>query len=335
MKRKYVKIFEELDNSELQNLNEAPEPIDPPENETPEDETPDEDETPIEIPKYADDEPVTSAEDKFLRPGQKRARKLGNDILRRCEYAACYLNAKNNNSSQDTRRPGDTSLTRTALAMGRDADEDWTRIPAVQLSKYIDLKPATIGRTVGKFKYLIGGGDPAGVKGESMWDDFVSMFRRFERMPEASVRALAEEAFTGEVDTTRYETYLATANDQAKKSLLNKKATNQKIFDKVYSLYKGLKDAKDPATGRKKYDEIEAARKAVLRVERESIPPHEEFEPAGEPEWDRERIVDVMVELSKKDPVIQRYFRTAFKKTAQQAPAQNITVGPGQDQPTV
>lgn len=175
-----------------------------------------------------------------LRRGQKAAISRGDDILSEGQYAACYLNAiQALGRSEDTRGRGDTGLTRNALKMVGQDQEDWQKISAAKLSIYLDLKPQTVERTVSKFKLLLQG-EKEGTESNTIWPELVASFDRFESMPKAEVLALAEEAIDQEADDTQYQEYLAKMSDQSKKSRDKKLASDERVRKQIRSTFNSL-----------------------------------------------------------------------------------------------
>ena len=177
-----------------------------------------------------------------LRPGQKAAVSRGDDILSEGQYAACYLNAiQALGRAEDTRGRGDTGLTRNALKMVGQEQEDWQKISAAKLSIYLNLKPQTVERTVSKFKLLLQG-EREGSESNVLWPELIATFDWFESMPKAEVLALAEEAIDQEADDSQYQEYLAKMSAQSKKSRDKKLASDEKVRKQIRSTFNSLKD---------------------------------------------------------------------------------------------
>lgn len=228
MQRKYVKVFEELDNSEFENPEEKPE--DNKEPEKPEDKGPDPDE----------DDKAEEEDDKPMTAGELRAYNKGLDIMTEEQLAALYIKAQDRLKwAEETRRVEDQAqLTvlrderRTALENG-----DWTKATYGMLARAMDMKERTITRTVRKFKMLIN--PNLATDKESMYPKLTNAFEKFREMQEGRVKALADAAidFEGVVPARRITKSTITKPDNVKKlkdSFMKKYAATGKDLDATF-----------------------------------------------------------------------------------------------------
>lgn len=260
---------------------------------------------------------------KELRPGQKAAASRGDNILTDEQYAACYLNAiRSLGRAEDTRGRGDTGLTRNALKMTKGGNEDWQNISGAKLSAYLGLKPQTVERTVSKFKLLLQG-QREGTEDNVIWPELANLFDRFESMPKAEVVSMAEEAIMNEPDMTAYQAYLDKMNAKSKESLEKKKMTEKSMFDKTMSMFKSLHS---------RFDGLKAARLAMNKLVQDSMDKDETGNPIGEPAISKDKLRLVMMDGLKKDPVIMKYFKDAYKKPVEKP--ESVVIGRGQEQGT-
>jgi len=266
---------------------------------------------------------LNSEETKELRSGQKAAISRGDDILSDEQYAACYLNAiRSLGRAEDTRGRGDTGLTRNALKMTKGGNEDWQNISGAKLSAYLGLKPQTVERTISKFKLLLQG-QREGTEDNVIWPELANLFDRFESMPKAEVVSMAEEAIMNEPDMTAYQAYLDKMNAKSKESLEKKKMTEKSMFDKTMSMFKSLHS---------RFDGLKAARLAMNKLVQDSMDKDEAGNPIGEPAISKDKLRLVMMDGLKKDPVIMKYFKDAYKKPAEKP--ESVVIGRGQEQGT-
>jgi hypothetical protein len=279
----------------------------------------------VKLFEQLDQEGVLDSEEskKELRRGQKAAASRGDDILTDVQYAACYINAiRSLERAEDTRGMGDTALTRIALKMNQEASDNWQNASSAKLAAYLNLKPLTVARTVSKFKLLLQG-QREGTESNIIWPELVNLFDRFESMPKAEVISLAEEAITSEPDMTAYQAYLDKMNAKSKESLEKKKKTEKSMFDKTMSMFKSL---------RSRFDGLKAARLAMNKLVQDSMDKDEAGNPIGEPAISKDKLRLVMMDGLKKDPVIMKYFKDAYKKPVEKP--ESVVIGRGQEQGT-
>lgn len=185
------------------------------------------------------DQPDTK---KQYRPGQKAAITRGDDLLTDQQYAACYLAAiRALERGEDTRGRGDTGLTRNALKMTAQQDDNWQNVSSAKLSAYLGLKPQTVERTVSKFKLLLKG-EREGTESNVVWPELANLFDQFEGMSRADVVNMAEEAILSEPDWSEYEDYLKKQAESGEKSREKKKTTDAEIKKEVRRVFLRLND---------------------------------------------------------------------------------------------
>jgi len=186
MKRKYVKVFEELDKSRFKGLNESPVPVDPIDDETPEEGN--------EEPRDEDDEAEEAAE-REMTPGELRAYKRGLDVLTDEQMAAMWIKAKDRiNWKQDRTRVEDQAQLTVLRDERRQALEagDWTKATYGLLTKAMELKEMTVTRTTAKFMRLQK--DMGESESEVLYPKIIKAHNRFKEMAPAEVKAMADEA---------------------------------------------------------------------------------------------------------------------------------------------
>ena len=227
-------------------------------------------------------------EEPKLRPGQKAAVSRGDDILTDEQYAACYLNAVENlGRSEDQRGRGDSGLTRNALKMAGNQDEnDFRKVSGAKLSIYLELKPQTVERTVSKFKLLLHG-QREGTASNVIWPELAAIFDQFESMQKAEVLAMAENALNYSADDTAYQAYLDKASASASKTKETKVNKTKTVGMAVKSLYNSLKGG---------FPEDKAARMAVAKV-------------AQEKGMDPAEVKTLAMEYMKTEPTLRKLFK--------------------------
>lgn len=223
-----------------------------------------------------------------LRPGQKAAISRGDDILTDDQYAACYLNAVENlGRSEDQRGRGDSGLTRNALKMSGDQDEnDFRKVSGAKLSIYLELKPQTVERTVSKFKLLLQG-QREGTLSNVIWPELATSFDQFEGMQKAEVLAMAENALNYSADDATYRAYLDKANASANKTKETKINKIKSVGMAVKSLYNSLKGV---------FPEDKASRMAIAKV-------------AQEKGMEPQEVKALAMEFMKTEPTLRKRFK--------------------------
>lgn len=218
MSEKHVKLFEELDQEGL---------FDEEEQENPDDST--------EITNEIDYD--------NLLPGQQRALDRGDDLLTPAQYAACYVRAQYAVAkSEDSRRDGDTSLTRTAMNMANDQEEDWRTAPVEKLGFYMGRKPSTVSWTVRKFKDMLNG-NTEGSSSNHMYKLIQDYFYKFESMPAADVLAGAERAIMESPNDDAWEEYRAKQSASSSKSAATIKQERENIRPEIRKNLLNLKES--------------------------------------------------------------------------------------------
>jgi len=223
----YVKLFEDLDQEGAFD-SEIKKPLPDPEPE-PEEEF-------IELTNTIDTENLVA--------GQKAAMERGDDILTPSQYAACYIIAQNRiGNSEDTRRPGDTSLTRTAQNITADEDERWENATADKLGFYMGRKPSTVSWTVRKFKLMLDG-NMEGTANNVLFDLIIRFFKQFQRMDNTEVIAGAELAITEDPnDDDAYSNYMDQKNASSSKSTAKRQMERANIRPEIRRNVLGLQQA--------------------------------------------------------------------------------------------
>jgi len=232
----------------------------------------------------------TLYEDDELSGGKRAALSRGDDILTKEQYAACYVVAKNKLGRQeDTRRDGDSSMTRTAMNMSNDSSEDWKNLSGAKLSIQLGLKPQTVERNISKFVMMLNG-NMEGTPSNVLYPEIKNHFEEFEGMQIAEVIAMAEEALDPNADTSMYDEYLDKTREQGKKSREKKKVETTELRRNIREIFLNLLDAIG--------DPIKAAKMTSARL-------------AKEYDMDRDKIVqEAMREFKNEQTLI-----TAWRKS--------------------
>lgn len=177
-----------------------------------------------------------------LSRGKKAALARGDDLLSKSQYAACYLNAiERLGRREDTRRAGDSTLTRTALNIvdGDDSSEDWRKISGAKLSVYLNLKPQTVERTISKFAMMLDG-NMEGTPSNALYPEIINYFKEFEAAHPSDVLAIAEEALDYNADDSFYQEYLETQRESGAKTREKKKVTADRLSRDIRSTFLNL-----------------------------------------------------------------------------------------------
>jgi hypothetical protein len=183
-----------------------------------------------------------------LLPGERRALAQGLDVMSKSQLAAIYLAAKDAlGRSEDTKGRGDTGLTRNAIKINTEIQNDFRKVPASRLADLLDLKPRTVSYTLSKYRLLLQG-NREGTESNHLYDKLINAFDEFEKMPISEVFVLANEAINPNADFSRSEKFADEVSAQAKKfreaSLKRDKLLSISIVNMFNSLKSHVGDEK-------------------------------------------------------------------------------------------
>lgn len=240
-------------------------------------------------------EQLTFEQKRKLSPGKQRALTRGDDLISVPQYAACFMNAKENLARQeDTMGHGDNAMTRAALRMTtrrNDQPPDYKEVSASQLSVYLGIKPPTAQRIVSKFKLLLSG-NREGTEGDKMYPEIIKLYHKFRRMQPERVERLALTAVNYSADDSNLTRYLEQTKKSSKASAEKRRTFEESIFEEAIRLFRSLKE---------RFDTQKAARLTLTKMAMN----HEDL--------GKDHIKEIVVSKLAKDPIIMKAFKEADK----------------------